>query len=152
MRRVEKILCVLLRHKSLRVAYGIKLLFFFDGQGGFGLGEDISNTVRCTFSRNETADDKIKRFVSQAKNKKCIVVVTNDREIQYFVKALGAKVLSVEKFWSKTEYSENGLNKVPKKKDKAEPACQKRISRTTASKINSELENVWLKDGKKNKS
>src|SRR3989338_5991790 len=58
----------------------------FDGQPQM-MQSLMRSPVKVTFSQNESADDKIKKLVYEAGNKKNIVVVTNDRDIQYAVRA-----------------------------------------------------------------
>ena len=74
-----------------------KVTVVFDGNEDIFGGME-SATVKILFSRGEEADDKIKRIVAQAKNPKDIIVVTDDRDIQYAVRALRAKVSSVQSF------------------------------------------------------
>ena len=69
----------------------------FDGQAGIGTPREVS-AVKVVFACGESADEKIKRMVGMAGNKKNMVVVTDDREIRYHVRALGAKVLWVGEF------------------------------------------------------
>jgi predicted RNA-binding protein with PIN domain len=114
----------------------------FDGKGGIWSRADPS-TVKVQFSKDESADSAIKRIVARSHNKKNIVVVTNDREIQYAVCALGAKINSVEEFLSKAK-PQGSLHKEGKEQTgQGEPS--KRISKTLESKITSEFKEIWLK-------
>lgn len=102
----------------------------FDGQ------EDVSSPpvrshVKVIYSKGESADDKIKKIVKTSSQVKSIVVVTDDRDIQYSVRASGAKVMSVGVFLKQKN------TKISVKKQK--------IDRHTADEITAELEDLWLK-------
>ena len=66
----------------------------FDGKDEF-FGSHVSGSVQVIFSRGESADDLIKKIVEQYPFKKNLVVVSNDKDIKLYVRALGAGVLSV---------------------------------------------------------
>ena len=121
----------------------------FDGASDvFGGMKSAAATI--VFSQGESADDKIRRIVAEAKNTKNIVVVTNDRDIQYAVGALGAKATSVSEFLSKGKSA--GKRKPIAKKNtkqakKVSSESEKYISKADESKITSELGTIWLKPG-----
>lgn len=118
----------------------------FDGQPDMGGLAPTIEGIRVTFSSHDSADDEIKRLVDDADNRKNMVVVTDDREIQYYVRALGAKVLSVHEFFEKARPSA-----VSKQTKTDKPiASGKNISKTVEHKINVEFEEFWLKRKKKN--
>ena len=117
-----------------------EITIVFDGRTGMLMPSQFS-VVKVIFSQNETADDKIKRIVENASNKKNIIVVTNDRAIQYAVKASGARVESVEKFISRMRNAKKSTNKI----NKIEKDTQKNISEIAAFKITEELKNKWIK-------
>ena len=104
-----------------------RVTIVFDGKSEFTSWTQSS--VEIIFSKDESADDKIERIVSEAKNKKNMVIVTNDRDIQYAVRALGAQVKSVQQFLGK---------KIKIKKASGVPE-------NIQSEITLELKNVWLK-------
>lgn len=111
-----------------------KVTVVFDGQAGI-IGRTASSPIAVIFSKGGSADDKIRALVGQTANKKNMVVVTDDRELRYAVRALGAKVEGVQEFLSK-------------KKPQKPTEQAKYISKNLESKITSELEEVWLKKGK----
>jgi len=122
----------------------------FDGKsdvyapaGGAGLSRPYN--VKVIFSRDETADEEIKRLVQESTRKKSIVVVTDDRDIKYHVRALGATLMSVAEFLAKLAAPKPTAVE-PKAKSK-EPLDTKRISKTLEQKITSEFAEIWL--GKK---
>ena len=113
----------------------------FDGQPGIA-GYLKTSFVKIIFSVNESADAKIKQMVNQAPNKKRIVVITNDREIKFHVRALGAEVKSVEDFLAKMDFHSPSprKGKFNKKEDKE----HKSIPPSLEYQITSELEKIWL--------
>jgi len=112
-----------------------KITVVFDGRSN--TWSDVTSPyVKIIFSSNETADDKIKRMVANASNPKNIIVVTNDRAIQYAVRASNAKVMMVDAFLKKLSNDQKGKKVSPSKEG---------LSRMQQQKINSELEQVWLK-------
>ena len=110
----------------------------FDGQTGMG-GPPKSASVKIIFSSGESADDYIKRAVSRSPQKKNTVVVTDDRDIQLYVRAQGARVKSVDEFLGRTA------------KKSAATEDSKYISKTLEYKITSEFEQIWLTKSSKPK-
>jgi len=88
------------------------------------------------FTENESADQRIKRLVADANNPKEITVVSDDKEIIFFIVALGAKPLGVDEFLGKEE------KKFPKAR---EESSERKLTYTEMSKINAELKKLWLK-------
>jgi predicted RNA-binding protein with PIN domain len=119
-----------------------KVTIVFDGR--WGLYRTESKGTEIIFSLDESADDKIKQIVEDAKNPKNIIVVTNDRGIQTFVRKLGAQICSVQDFLSKGRR----ISKETKEKIDKNGGSTKQISHTAEYKITSEFEKIWLK-GKK---
>ena len=85
------------------------------------------------------------RLVDEATNRKSVIVVTNDRAVQYAVKALGAKAIEVGEFMIK---GDPGLLKSARppsaKKQRQDPP--KDISLALEDEINKELKSFWLKE------
>ena len=108
-------------------------------------GTMASSTAEIIFSQGESADDRIKKIVTQAKNRKNIVVVTDDRAVQYAIRALGAKACSVKDFLSQ---GENAGQKELTAGKTAQP--EKYISKSDELKITSEMQKIWLKPREKN--
>ena len=73
-----------------------KVTIVFDG---FPDSRDaqIESDIAIIYSRKISADDLIRKLLEEYANKKNIVVVSNDREIQDFVKLCGAIVMGIEK-------------------------------------------------------
>ncbi len=96
--------------------------------------------VQIVFARGQSADEKIVGMVEAAAHKKNVVVVTDDRALQYSVRALGAKVSSVQAFLGQ------GASAPVRR-----PESGKNISKTLEHKITSEFTRIWTekKEGKK---
>jgi len=94
------------------------------------------NNIDIIFARKETADERIKKIVQDSCNPKTIVVVSDDKEIKFFVKAFGVRVLSVEEFINRRK----DLVDLPK----LAPA-KPELTYSQMHKINQELKNLWLK-------
>ena len=95
-KRVEFI--SLIKKNNLCGSSNNKAIVIFDGHSVDLEGYDFSPVAKVIFSRNESADQRIKRIVEDSLNPKNIVVVTDDKEIVYFCKSLKAKVMPVADF------------------------------------------------------
>lgn len=102
----------------------------FDGQ------EDVDSppwrgTVRVIFSRGENADSVIKRTVDAMSNPSNTIVITDDRDIQRWVKSSKAKVMGCKEFLkSATKQTRQG-------------AAGRKIDPETAHNINEEFKKLW---------
>jgi len=115
----------------------------FDGHKSIDSQENYL-TVKVLFSRDRTADDRIKSIVEESSNSKNIIVITDDRDIQYAVRALGAKVQKVNEFLAKLKPEAKQKGKRVEK-NKSEPAS-KYISKTLEHDINEQMKKIWLKE------
>lgn len=106
-----------------------KVTLVFDG---FFDGEEIraEKEFQLIFSGDKSADEVIIERVRRYKNKKQIVVVSDDREIKTLVKSLGANVLKVAEFL--------------KRKEKKLLQENKPIGYELQREITEELRRVWL--------
>lgn len=109
----------------------------FDGKPGM-YGFPVANEIRVVFTEYESADDLIKRSVESAKNKKDIVVVTDDRALLLYVRGCGAAVMSGADFLKRGR-----IKSAPQSKTSLERP--KVISSTFEHVINKEFEKIWLK-------
>jgi len=91
--------------------------------------------IDVIFSREETADTRIKRMVETSKDPKNIAVVSDDREIQFFIKSVGARSIGVEEF----------INPLVKPQEAKEGLIKPELNYTQISRINQELKSLWLK-------
>jgi predicted RNA-binding protein with PIN domain len=113
----------------------------FDGRAAF-YNQHTSRTARVVFAQTESADERILRLVDEAKHRKSMVVVTNDRPVQYAARALGASVMSVAEFMEKAGPPVSGRKAARGKRGDGEP---KEISQALEQEINEELKSRWLK-------
>ena len=114
-----------------------KVTVVFDGREGDFYSRHTP-FIEVIFSQGESADDTIKRLVEKSNNPKNVVVVTNDREIQSFVKQCNAQVRAIEEFLEKFNRS--------KTKGKKEALEDKVILPPhDAAKITDEMKKIWLK-------
>ncbi|MBF0489731.1 MAG: NYN domain-containing protein [Candidatus Omnitrophica bacterium] len=111
----------------------------FDGKEEF-FGSHESSSVRVIFTAGESADDLIKRIVEQYPAKKSLVVVSNDKDIKLYVRALGAAVLSVKEFMRTALEKKHQSSQWGSKE-----ATSKYISLTDQARINKEFERIWIK-------
>ena len=116
-----------------------RVTIIFDGQSGF-LNHHQQSFVEVLFSSEGSADDKIKKMVDESLHQKNMVVVTDDRAIQIYVRSLGTKIIGVDEFL-KDAAEEKKTIKNPKEKKE----FSKNISKTLEYKINEEFKEIWLK-------
>jgi len=75
-------------------------------------------------------------MVEKADNPKNVVVVSDDKEITFFAKSCGAKVLNIQEFINRGKKLINLQRPEPLKPE---------LSYTQMHKINQELRRIWLK-------
>ncbi|MFH0762798.1 MAG: NYN domain-containing protein [Candidatus Omnitrophota bacterium] len=112
-----------------------RVTIVFDGYPDSEFSREEFQGVNIIFSRGQSADERIKAIVERSAGSKNIVVVSNDREIKFSVRALGARALAVEEF----------IGRKDRKRITPEP-LKPEISHTQMYKINQELRKLWLKD------
>ncbi len=95
--------------------------------------------IKVVFSYDETADEEIKRIIERAKNKKNMVVVSDDREIADFAKISGAKPLSVNEFLKPAIEDRNESLRL------REDSFKQQLNYSQIQAINEELKKKWLK-------
>ena len=113
-----------------------KITVVFDGYPKVSAQNLAETDIDVIFSREETADARIKMMVEASKNPKNIVVVSDDREIIFFVKYVGCRSMGVEEF----------INPQVKPQRKKEDLIKPELNYSQISKINQELKALWLKD------
>lgn len=65
---------------------------------GHPAGRVSSSKMKIVYSENLTADEKIKKQVSQSKSPRNIIVVTSDSNLAQFAKVCSATVISSDEF------------------------------------------------------
>ena len=109
-----------------------RVTIVFDGKKG--LCAPRTCTVMVVFSGEKEADETIEQTVLKAANKKKYVVVTDDRKVQFSVKAAGASI------WTVAEFKNKGMKGRVKKKTSGP-----KLSSSQMESINAELRDIWLK-------
>lgn len=118
----------------------------FDGQEGICF-PDFSSGVQVIFSKGESADDVIKRLVEDSLSARDIILVTDDRDLLYFCRTLGAGIWSVAQFLAQGRKTKERLC-ARTGREGASGKDGKNISCTVEARVNRELRDLWLK-GKK---
>ncbi len=113
-----------------------KITLVFDGYPKVSSDNSGEADIEVIFSREETADARIKRMVETSKDPKNIAVVSDDREIRFFIKSVGASAIGVKEF----------INPKGKPQEKKEDLIKPQLNYSQVSKINQELKELWLKD------
>lgn len=117
-----------------------KIIIVFDGNPNVSGQDKIISGVNVVFTKKETADDYIKRLIESETNPKNTVVVSDDKEIKFFVKSVGGLSMGVEEFINHKEK----LNQA-RRKDAEALALKPELNYSQIYKINQELKKVWLK-------
>ena len=112
----------------------------FDGKEEF-FSSYTEGVAKVFFSKGQSADDLIKKMIEQSTAKKSWVVVSNDKDIKFYVRALGAHVLSVKEF----TMVDSNKSKQSVAKNQPPATAGKYISLTLQVKINQESERIWGK-------
>lgn len=122
-----------------------KVTVVFDGSGDLDTARVSNKRIEVLFTGffpaagaeafHSNADDKIKKLVRDSKNPRIIVVVSDDREIQFFIKSYGARSMSAAEFINKGVAIPKPQKDLPKIG----------LSYSQTAKINKELEDLWLK-------
>jgi hypothetical protein len=88
-----------------------------------------------------SADDKIKLMVEEDQERRSCVVVSDDKEIVLYARALGARAMGVRAFTSKPgRDTGSGHGR--------QDSGGKYISLSRQEKINKEMSSIWLKEKK----
>jgi predicted RNA-binding protein with PIN domain len=80
----------------------------FDGKEGYP-NEYSRNVV---FTKNESADNYIKRFIKTYNNKSDLIIVSNDRELIDYAKSYGVKTIKPSDFFKEKRqfYEKNDID------------------------------------------
>jgi hypothetical protein len=112
----------------------------FDGYPPAGWQVFLPKNIEIIFSRSASADSKIKNILERKNTSPAeTVIVSDDREVRFFARSSGAKVLSVEDFLGRaSEEKEGGAA--------GKKAAEGRTTLTFSQmeEINRELRKKWL--------
>ncbi len=114
----------------------------FDGKAEV-VSPKMKTDIRVIFSKGESADDVIKRIIEKASNPSRYVVVSDDKEVAFYCRSIGAKWLGVKDFIANT-----GLRKTPWKKSSYRQES-KELPEDIADKITEDLKKLWIKNDEK---
>ena len=87
------------------------------------------------FTKNESADDRIKKMIKASPNPSRLIVVSDDKEIIFFARGHRALVSSASKFLSKILKTSNTKKSTQRKFE---------LSSNLAREITEELRKIWL--------
>ncbi|OGX18672.1 MAG: hypothetical protein A3K83_00935 [Omnitrophica WOR_2 bacterium RBG_13_44_8b] len=110
-----------------------KIILVFDGYPPNQL-PDHNDNIEIIFSRDVSADEKIIRLIEKSSNVKNIIVVSDDKQIKFIVKSLGARACGIDEFV-------NAKKKLRPKED----TQNTKLTYTQMHEITQELKNIWLK-------
>lgn len=111
----------------LRMGHPVTVVF--DGKEGM---TEIRKRPYVVYTKGNSADDYIKKWVESQKDRQGIVVVTKDRQIQSYVRNLGAKIMEPEEFY-----------KLSQRKPKRTNLIKGVLTKEQAENINKELWDLW---------
>jgi len=114
-----------------------RITVVFDGYPDQAGIPESFGPVDVLYSRDISADEKIKLLVESSKMPQNIIVVSDDKEIRAAVRVAGAVVAGVEEFLGAQKHSK------PQKEDGSEKL---NLNPTQMEAINAELKKKWLKE------
>ncbi|MBI3991603.1 MAG: NYN domain-containing protein [Candidatus Omnitrophica bacterium] len=133
----HRALLELIKNRRPGKKFKSNITMVFDGYPKVSVQNLQEAGIDIIFSRGQTADAKIKSLVETSKNPKNIVVVSDDREIQFYCRSVGAHILGVEEFIIAPE---------PKQQRRKEEQIKAELNYSQISKINHELRELWLNE------
>lgn len=125
-----------IKNKKLTGSKNNKVIIVFDG-GYNSQAKSISQGFEVVFSQQISADEVIKNRLAKIKNKRQVVVVSDDREIRDNAKAQRAISCRIDDF----------IKVKREKQIRENQSSEKDISYTLQHEITEELRKIWLKDG-----
>lgn len=129
----------LIKFKKLCGSQKNQVTVVFDGYSAEIESLCADREIKVIFSREVTADEKIKKIIDYSGNLRNIVVVSEDKEIVYFAKYAGCKPMGINEFI--------GISDAPRKINIKEKNLPKQdLNYNQIKKINDELKKIWLSD------
>jgi len=111
----------------LRIGHPVTVVF--DGREGV---TNMRKRQYVVYTKGLSADEYIKKWVEEQKDRQGIVVVTRDRQIQSYVRNMGAKIMEPQEFY-------NLLQRRPKRRKLIKGV----LTEEEAQDINRELLDLW---------
>ena len=112
-----------------------KVWLVFDGYPDLALDNLDKSNLNIIFSRNQSADERIKKLLELSDNPKNVIVVSDDKEIIFFARDCRARTISVEEFIRDKSETKRG-NLI---------SDEAKVTFSAMHKINEELKKLWLK-------
>lgn len=129
----------LIKRSNLSGSARNKTTVVFDGFPDQELQSSLENyrdEFEIIFSRGQSADQRIRDITEGSSNPKTVVVVSDDKQIIFYIRACKARGMSVKEF-----LREEGGPKKAKESDSGEL----KVNYSQMQKINQELKDLWLK-------
>ena len=117
------------------------LTVIFDGHPDH-FGGNAAGEIRVIFSDGCSADDHIKYMVDNITDRKNCVVVSDDKDVFLYARSLGAQIMTVAAFTSRSAHEIHGKPG----RDASGGSNGKYISLSGQEQINKELSSIWLKE------
>ncbi len=104
----------------------VKVSVVFDGapENNFPDGSSYKSVKIFYNVRGSNADERIKRFVDATKERRTLIVVTDDRQLASYVRKCGAPVQGCRRFREQM----SAFNSTPKESEKAETVKPEELS------------------------
>ena len=134
-----------IKYKRLCGSPKNKITVVFDGFPKISEEKNWDAEINVIFSRQDSADERIKRIVENSGDFKNIVVVSDDKEIRFFVKSVGARARGVEEFINPANLAQARIKRKGRLKDEGDLAGLE-LTFSQRQKINEELKKIWLKE------
>jgi predicted RNA-binding protein with PIN domain len=131
----------LIKYKRLCGSPKNRVSVVFDGYPKIQDSAIGDANIKVVYSGGDSADTKIKTMLENSRNIKNTVVVSDDKEIKFFAKSLGAKIKATEEF-IKPKTKSLGVDN--RKKQPRDEFFDYELTYTQRSKINEELRKIWL--------
>jgi len=121
-----------------------KVVVVFDGYPPSGWQKDTYNNVKIIFARDKSADAVIREIVEGAAKPANVMVISDDREVKFYASSSGASYKGIEDFVNSAKhYVSVGESRAVSQTDSSGSPD---INFSQASRINSELRRLWLKE------
>lgn len=128
---VREALADLISFRRLSGSRKNNVIIVFDGYPPSGYTHKLTNSsIEVIFSKDESADERIKKIIDRCATPKVMVVVSDDKEIKFSGRAAGVKVLGVDEFVTVEDKNME----------------ETKLNYSQMHKINEELRKKWLRE------
>jgi predicted RNA-binding protein with PIN domain len=130
----------LIQLKKLAGSSRNRVVIVFDGYPDASSGDQAAGSVEVVFSCSESADERIKYLVDHAASPKELIVVSDDRDVQFYARSAGAVPMAVEDFIGRADEKKRSSAR-RERGDASDP----KLNYSQMERINKELRDRWLK-------